>query len=146
MFFRKKFFNKSEEAQVIAAIQKAERACSGEIRVFVEPRCKGPIAARTKAVFAELAMEKTAARNGVLLYIAYEDRKFAIFGDEGIHQKAGQQFWNAEIDVLKKYFSEGKTTEGVCVVIEQIGQALAFHFPYTNEDRNELPDAPVYGR
>lgn len=146
MFFKKKFFNKSEEAHIIAAIEAAERACSGEIRLFVESRCQGDLPARVKAVFKELGMEKTRARNGVLLYIASEDRRFAIFGDEGIHEKAGQQFWDAEIALLKKYFSEGKKAEGVCQVIQQVGAALKAHFPYTDDDTNELPNAPVYGR
>ena len=144
-FIKKKFFTKTEEKHILSAIKEAELASSGEIRVFVESHCKGEIDRRTIEIFKKLKMDLTKERNGVLIYIAIKDRRFTIFGDEGIHQKMGFQFWNAEAAILKSYFSENKIVEGLSATIISVGQILKEHFPYSNDDKNELPDTIAYG-
>lgn len=142
---KKKPFDAQQEQRIIAAIQKAERECSGEIRLFVETFCKKELNVRTVEVFKELAMHKTRERNGVLIYIALDDRKFAIFGDEGIHQKLGFEFWQNEVAKMRTFFKGDDIVGGICAVVAEIGAALKTHFPHQKDDKNELPDAPVYG-
>jgi uncharacterized membrane protein len=142
----KKFFTSDEEHQIMTAIRTAERASSGEIRLFVESECKETIEKRTVQVFKRLKMYRTRERNGVLLYVAMESHKFAIFGDEGIHKKMGFSFWTAEAATMKSYFERGEIIEGLCKTIVDIGEALKTHFPHPPDDRNELPDKPVYGK
>jgi uncharacterized membrane protein len=144
-FIKKKFFTKTEEKHILSAIKEAELASSGEVRVFVESHCKGDIEKRTIDIFKQLKMHKTRERNGVLIYVAIKDRRFTIFGDEGIHQKMGFQFWNAEAAILKSYFVENKIIEGLSATIISIGQILKEHFPYEADDKNELPDTIAYG-
>lgn len=94
-----------------------------------------------------LEMEKTDERNATLVYVAVKDRQAAVFGDEGIHQKVGQTYWEAEVKKMLRYFSSEQLTEGLCLIINDIGEALHFHFPYSAEhDKNELPDDIVFGR
>ncbi|MBL7816749.1 MAG: TPM domain-containing protein [Saprospiraceae bacterium] len=143
---KKKFFNKIEEERIMAAIRTAEKASSGEIRVYVETSCPDSVEKRTIEIFKKLKMYLTRERNGVLIYIAMESRKFAILGDEGIHKKMGFSFWTNEAAALKTFLSEDKTVEGVCKVIIDIGEVLKEHFPHLDDDKNELPDAPVYGK
>jgi uncharacterized membrane protein len=144
-FIKKKFFTKTEEKHIISAIKEAELASSGEVRVFVESHCKGNIEARTIEIFKKLKMNMTRERNGVLIYVAIKDRRFTIFGDEGIHQKMGFQFWKEEADMLKSFFVEDKIIEGLNKTIMSIGQILKQHFPYQSDDKNELPDSIAYG-
>jgi uncharacterized membrane protein len=144
-FIKKKFFTKTEEKHILSAIKEAELASSGEVRVFVESHCKGNIEARTIEIFKQLKMQKTRERNAVLIYVAIKDRRFTIFGDEGIHQKMGFQFWNEEAAILKSFFVENKIIEGLNATIISIGQILKEHFPYPSDDKNELPDTIAYG-
>jgi uncharacterized membrane protein len=144
-FIKKKFFTKTEEKHIISAIKEAELASSGEVRVFVESHCKGNIEARTIEIFKKLKMNMTRERNGVLIYVAIKDRRFTIFGDEGIHHKMGFQFWKEEVEMLKSFFVEDKIIEGLNTTILSIGQILKEHFPYHTDDKNELPDSIAYG-
>jgi uncharacterized membrane protein len=91
-------------------------------------------------------MDKTEDRNGVLLYIAMKDRQIAIFGDEGIHKRVGTAFWNAEVKKILSEFRQHHYATGIVNIVTEIGGALVTHFPYENEDRNELPDDIVFGK
>ncbi len=148
-FLRKKdFFSPDEKNHIVAAIGDAERQTSGEIRVYVESRCKyvDPIE-RAAEIFWFLKMEKTAARNGVLIYVAVKDRQLAILGDQGIHQKVGDAFWNAEVSKMLGQFGRESYAEAIAKVVSDIGEVLRDHFPYDGAtDRNELPDDIVFGR
>ena len=144
--FRKKPFTKAEEREIVTAIQSAERTCSGEIRLFVESHCKKSLQERTVEVFKELKMHRTAQRNGVLIYVAIKDHRFAIFGDEGIHRIAGFSFWEKEAADLKNAFQQGNYVAGICQSILDVGEVLKEHFPPNDDDKNELSDKPVYGK
>lgn len=143
---KKKIFNNEEEQRIMAAIQTAEKASSGEIRVYVESECANSVEKRTVEIFKKLKMFKTQERNGVLIYIAMESRKFAIFGDEGIHKKMGFSYWTTEAATLKSFLTEERIVDGICKVALDIGEALKAHFAYQSDDKNELPDKPVYGK
>jgi uncharacterized membrane protein len=147
-FRRKEFFSDAEKQQVVAAIQSAEKQTSGEIRVFVESRCRfvNPLDRATE-VFAGLKMEQTAARNGVLVYVALKDRQLALFGDKGIHEKVGDVFWNEAVKLILSHFNKANYAEGIAGVVRDIGEALSRHFPYDKDtDKNELPDDIVFGK
>lgn len=140
-----RFFSERERHGIAAAIRKAESQTSGEIRVHVEGRCPGEPAVRAREVFAALGMHRTARRNGVLLYLAVRDRKFAVIGDEGIHRVVPEHFWGEVAAELERSFRAGQFPPGISRAIERIGAELARHFPGTAEDRNELPDIPSEG-
>jgi uncharacterized membrane protein len=148
-FFRRKdFFSETEKQLIVSSIQAAERQTSGEIRVFVESRCKyvNPLDRATE-IFAGLKMEETAARNGVLVYVALKDKQLALFGDKGIHEKVGAEFWNKEVKLILSHFNRADYAAGIAHVVEEIGEALRTHFPYDKDgDINELPDDIVFGK
>ncbi|MBL7893237.1 MAG: TPM domain-containing protein, partial [Bacteroidia bacterium] len=97
-------------------------------------------------VFAVLKMHKTELRNGVLFYLAVEDRKFAILGDAGIHAVVPENFWDHIKSEMQSYFKEEKFTEGLCVAIKKAGEQLKRHFPYKKNDVNELKDEVSFGK
>lgn len=145
---RKEFFSEIEKQQIVAAIQSAEKRTSGEIRVFVESRCKfvNPLD-RAAEVFTGLKMEQTAARNGVLVYVALKDRQLALCGDKGIHERVGDGFWSEQVKLILSHFNKANYADGIAGVVREIGEALGKHFPYDKDtDKNELPDDIVFGR
>ena len=145
---QKEFFSEEEKQQLVAAIQQAEKRTSGEVRIFVESRCRFVDAVdRAKELFLQLGMEKTKERNATLIYIAFEDHQLAILGDEGIHQKVGQEYWNKEVAKIIHEFRSEHILDGICQVVYDIGEALQQFFPYDNEtDKNELPDDIIFGK
>ena len=141
-------FNKEEQAQIIEAIKHAELQTSGEIRVHVESRTKkGDALTRATEIFFKQKMNDTKERNGVLVYVAVEDRKLAIYADQGIYDKVGVEFWYNQVQEMTAQFKEENYVQGMSVVIAEIGKALTQHFPYDRvTDSNELSDEIMIGK
>lgn len=136
----KHFFSESDQKRIIDAIKEAEKNTSGEVRVHIENNCKKEVLDRASEVFAALKMHKTALRNGVLFYLAVQDKKFAILGDAGINALVPEHFWdNIKLECIEE-FKAGKFTEGLVNGILKAGVQLKVNFPYQKDDVNELPD------
>ncbi|MGB0524293.1 MAG: TPM domain-containing protein [Flammeovirgaceae bacterium] len=137
---KKQFFTPEEEKALIQAIEEAEQATSGEIKVHVESTCKNDAFARALELFAELDMHETAQRNGVLFYLAMESHKFAIVADEGINRVVPENFWEEIKKNMRNRFKEGKFVAGIQKGITMAGEQLKMHFPYQDDDENEISD------
>ncbi len=130
-----------DEGRIVTAIGAAEQRTSGEIRVVVSQRkTDEPVLAAQKE-FERLGMTKTAARNGVLIFVAPASHTFAVIGDQGIHEKCGEAFWRELASAMTARFVRGEFTEGLVLGIERAGSLLAVHFPRQPDDRDELPNA-----
>jgi uncharacterized membrane protein len=134
------FFTHKQQDDIRQAIMNAELDTSGEIRVHIENTCKGEVLDRALAVFKTLEMEKTASRNGVLIYLAVKNRKFAIIGDEAIHTVVTESFWDSIRNRMLHHFREDRFTEGLIEAITETGKQLKSHFPFQTDDKNELSD------
>jgi uncharacterized membrane protein len=134
------FFSKEEQQKIVAAIKEAELNTSGEIRVHIENHCKKETLERAAEVFYDLKMNQTAARNGILFYLAVKDHKFAVIGDEGINKKVEHDFWNDIKDQMIFNFKENKFADGLVAGISKCGERLKEYFPYQSDDVNELSD------
>lgn len=132
------FLSPEEEQEVVNAIRMAEKNTSGEIRVHIEPSTTLDAYERAQEVFLDLKMENTKDSNGVLLYIAVNDRTFVIYGDKGINDVVSKTFWNDTKDVIQSYFKKGKFKQGIVEGILKAGEELKEHFPYKSDDTNEL--------
>lgn len=144
---KKSFFTHEENEQIVQAIKEAERQTSGELRIFVESRCKyvDPLD-RAAELFSKLQMEKTALRNGVLFYVAVKDKQLAIFADSGIHAATGDQYWKDSVQHILSVFSKESVSAGITASVAKIGDALKTNFPYDEAvDKNELPDEIIFG-
>lgn len=130
-----------EEKEVIQAIRSAEKETSGEIRVHIEPSSKEqtPLE-RAAEVFNYLQMNTTEERNGVLIYVAANDKKFAIYGDKGINEVVPKDFWESTKDTIQSHFRHGHFKLGLTEGINKAGEELKAHFPWQKDDINELPD------
>ena len=134
------FLPAADRAQVRAAIAAAERTTSAELRVHLDEHCEDAELDRAAYLFTQLDMHRTALRNGVLLYVNVADRRVAVIGDAGIHDRVGQSFWNDVIELMRLRFMGGRYAEGVVAGVERIAEKLQEHFPRTAGDRNELTD------
>ena len=123
-----------------AAIKEAEKTTSGEIRLYIEDKCKEDVLDHAAFLFSELEMQKTEQRNGVLFYLAMQDRKFAILGDGGINAKVDAGFWDDIKEAMVTHFINGDFAIGLEIGISMAGEALSVHFPYQKDDVNELSD------
>ena len=134
------FLNQLQKDEIVAAIRQAELKTSGEIRVFItREKVETPVAA-AQAQFSALGMDKTQERNGVLLFVAPETRKFAIIGDTGIHTHCGDEFWLEVANELTGHFQKAEFSQGIAHAVRKAGDLLAKHFPRKTDDRNELSD------
>ena len=140
------FLSKEEEQQVVQAIKSAEHQTGGEIRVHIESVCKGNVLDRAAGLFKSLKMHETSLRNGVLIYLSTDDRKFAIIGDAGINAVVPAGFWEDVKELMVSSFSKGEMVQGFVAGIERVGEKLKEFFPYLKDDINELPDEISYGK
>jgi uncharacterized membrane protein len=132
---------------ILQSIAAAEHQTSGEIRVSVSPFFWGNVRKVADKAFGRLGMSATRERNGILFFIVPSRRRFVVIGDQGIHQKVGQEFWEKLVAAMTEDFRLGDFNAGLQKGIAQAGRSLAEHFPFQGEkDVNELPDDIDFGR
>ena len=134
------FFTREQQSLIRNVIKEAEESTSGEIRVHIETGIEGEVLDRAAWIFKKIGMHKTKDRNGVLFYLALNNRKFAIIGDTGINAKVPDDFWDEVKLKIEKNFSTEKFTEGLAEGIRIAGLKLKEYFPREKGDINELPD------
>jgi len=141
----KDLFTKEQKEDIRIAILNAELDTSGEIMVHIEDKCPGDVLDRAAYIFKKLNMIRTEKRNGVLFYLALNNRKFAVIGDIGINAVVPENFWDDIKDKMIHNFREGKFTDGLIEGIMLVGEKLKKHFPYNTGDKNELSDDISFG-
>lgn len=135
-----KFLSQNDEQEIVQAIQWAEKNTSGEIRVHIEKETSIAAIDRAMEVFHFLEMTKTKDKNGVLIYVAVDSKKFAIYGDQGINDKVDNTFWNSTKDIMQNHFKNGNNKQAFIDGITEAGNQLKKHFPFQDDDTNELPN------
>ncbi len=133
-----KLSNSDKEA-IMHAIQAAERKTSGEIRVHIQYSKKDetPLS-EAKAIFESLKMHETQERNGVLIYFNPKARKFALYGDSGIHEKLGQHYWDELVTHVRETIREKDLLAGIVDAVHALGEQLEKHFPGSGHNPDEL--------
>lgn len=132
------FLTSEEEQEIIEAIRTAEKSTTGEIRVHIEQKCNIDIYEHALEVFHILKMDNTRHQNGVLIYVALDNKSFVICGDQGINNVVGEKFWNSTRDIIKLQFNNGNFKQGLVDGIIEAGRALSKYFPYQLNNPNEL--------
>lgn len=148
-FFKKRhFFTPEQNDHIVQSIKEAEKHTSGEVRVFIESHCRfmDPLD-RAKEIFEQLQMHATTYRNAVLLYVALKDRQLAVYADQGIHEKTGEEQWQMAVNTMIHHFNKENYSVGISKCILEIGEALQEHFPFDpTTNKNELPDEIIFGK
>jgi len=139
------YFTKEQQKRITESIRQAELGTSGEIRVRIERFCKEDVLDHAAWLFHQLEMDKTEQRNGVLIYVAIESRKLAIIGDRGINAVVRADFWDSVKEIMRTHFAQEDLTNGISEAVLEAGRLLKQHFPYQQDDTNELPDDISFG-
>lgn len=134
------FLSPTEEQEIVQAILNAEKKTSGEIRVHIESHTRLDHFERAKEVFHFLKMDNTKDENGVIIYVAVNDKKFAIYGDRGIDKVVPDDFWDTTRDTIAAHFKEGNHKAGIIDGVNMAGKVLVTYFPWQRGDINELSD------
>ena len=132
------FLSTQDEEAVVAAIKEAEKNTSGEIRVHIEAHTDNDHYEHAMNVFGELKMHETKLGNGVLFYVAVNDHKIVILGDKGINDKVAEDFWDTTKEMMQNHFRKGAFKQGLVDGILKAGHELKIHFPYQDDDTDEL--------
>ena len=144
---RKKLLQVIDQKRIRTAIDAAEQQTSGEICVSVAPLFWGSVEKAADKAFVRLGMTRTKDRNGVLFFVVPARRKFVVRGDQGIHERVGQDFWQSVAQAVSEKFREGDFTGGLVKGIETVAEQLATHFPYDRTtDKNELSNEVDFGQ
>ena len=126
------FLGKMDHDRIVGAIRLAEEKTSGEIRVFVQRgNLKGDALPAAQKQFRNLGMQKTKERNGVLIFVAPRARKFAVIGDDGVHQKCGEEYWTRLVDSMREHFKKEDFTQALAEAIERTGGITGATFSET---------------
>lgn len=142
----KEFLSQLDHDRIVGAIKAAEATTSGQIRVYVQRgEFAGDPVIAAQEKFRKLGMQATHERNGVLIFVLPRARKFAVIGDEGVHQKCGDEFWQQLVERMRTHFQSEHFTDALVEAIEETGKLLARHFPRTATAQNELPDDVIEG-
>ena len=140
----KHFLSKLDHDRIVAAIKRAEAESSGQIRVFVQRgELEGDPALAAQKKFQKLRMHATKDRNSVLIFVAPRARKFAVIGDEAVHKKCGDEFWQRLVDGMRAHFQKENFTDALVEAIDETGKLLAGHFPRKSTTENDFPDGIV---
>lgn len=135
-----KLLSNDDEQEIVQAILEAEKNTSGEIRVHIEAHTRLEHFDRAKEVFHLLKMDNTKNENGVLIYVAVNDRKFVIYGDKGIDKVVSSNFWDTTRDTIQTQFKNENFKQGIIDGVINTGKQLENHFPWNHGDKNELSD------
>ncbi len=141
----RRFMSEGDLEAVAGAVADAEAHTSAEIRVHLADRCPGDAMARAVRVFERLGMHRTAGRSGVLIYVAVADRKLAVIGDSGIHERVGEAYWAGLVSAVAAHFGAERPRDGLVHALRELGETLRRHFPRRPDDSNELSDSVSVG-
>lgn len=141
------FIGQLDHDRIVAAIRTAESRTSGQIRIYIQRgNLKGGPVAPARKQFEQLGMHKTRAHNAVLIYVAPRSRKFAVIGDQGIHERCGDALWQTVVAKMTDHFKGERFTEAIVEAVQDLGEVLSVQFPATTEgQKNELPDDVIEG-
>ena len=132
------FLSKTDEEDIIEAIRISESKTSGEIRIHLESSLQGNIEEHVLEVFHHLKMDNTKLQNGVLIYVAINNKSFSIYGDKGINQVVESDFWDCTKNTMEEHFRQGDFKKGLIEGVLNAGKQLQKYFPWEYLDIDEL--------
>ena len=126
-----KLFSEGDLDAIAQAVRRAEATTTAEVRVHLERQVpsRRETLGRAQEIFRRLGMHRTRERNGVLVYLAVDDRKLAIVGDAGIHARVGPGYWEGVRDLMVGHLRAAAPRDAVVRAVEELGRVLVQYFP-----------------
>lgn len=140
----KKFLSDEELSRIKAKIAGAEKLTSAEIKLVIAKQCWTDIRRKALHILKKYNLSETHGRNCVLILLVMTNREFLIYGDQGIHEKVGQNFWDEVRETMVSAFNKNEIGEGLCLGIHLIGEKLAPFFPHKEDDENEISNDIIF--
>ena len=141
---RNPLFTPEEIVRIEAKIKGAERITSAEIKVVIVKNCWVSLKRKAHKIFGKYQLDMTSERNAVLILLVSKSKEFLIYGDEGIHEKVGQLYWEDVRDAMMEKFRHGQLSEGLCLGVHMLGEKLSSIFPVEEDDRDELSNNVIF--
>lgn len=132
------FLTDYQMASLVEAIATAENHTTGEIKIHIDSHTEGNNAEKALEVFTALCKDKTEQKNAVLFHVNFEQHYLTIIGDEGIHKKVHQIFWDQLHDKIVADFANGNYHDGLKNAVLETGYELKKYFPISGKNPNEL--------
>lgn len=127
-----------------AAIAQAERATSAELKVVVTRYGWGPLLQKGEALFRKHKLHETPGRNAVMILLVLANREVLVFGDKGIDERVGDDFWSGTRDAMLEHLRDGRLGDGLVAGVERVGGQLAEYFPAGADNPDELSNEVVH--
>jgi putative membrane protein len=114
------------------------------LRLLTVPRAAREAAAERLAreEFTALVARRTAAANGLLIFVALAEHHAEIVADAGLASRLPPDTWRRIMDDLIAALKAGRAVDGVRGAIAACGEAAAGVFPRAEADRDEIANAP----
>ncbi|HEX8840349.1 MAG TPA: hypothetical protein VF750_07765 [Sphingomicrobium sp.] len=98
---------------------------------------------RAITIFKAAAERRTIGRTGILIYLSMAEHRAEIVADEAILKVTDEHTWGEAMEALIAEVREGRPGDGIVAAVERVGMVLAEHFPRSDTDTNEIPDALI---
>jgi len=98
---------------------------------------------RAISIFKAAAERRTAGRTGILIYLSMAEHRAEIVADEAILKVTDEHTWGEAMEALITEVREGRPGDGIVAAVQRVGVVLAEHFPRSDTDTNEIPDALI---
>jgi len=141
----KEIFTDTDLEEISAAINTFENRTSGEIVISFNISSNNQPYKSAKRIFEKAKLHQTKDRNATLIVLFLTEKKFALYGDIGIHDKVPENFWESTVSDMKSHFAKGNMREGLLAGIQQLGENLAKYFPVAEDDEDELSNELKFG-
>lgn len=127
----------ADRTLITSAIKRAEQGHRGEIVVHVEVRCFDALK-RAAKLFHQLGIDKTKEGTGVLLYVATETRRAAVWAGPGVKDGDVLATWRPVFAALEAHKND--ELAGVIAAVDALGKILHTHAAGEDKHGNELGD------
>ena len=133
-----------ELTRLSAKIAAVEQLTSAELRVVVTRSSWFGTKNKAQKLFRKYGLDKTAQRNAVMILVDTRSRELLIYGDEGVHQRVDEAFWNDVRDAMLEELRAGMPAGALATGIRLVGEKLAVLFPPDANDRNEITNDVIF--
>ncbi len=116
-------------------------------RLFIsEERASRVAAEQAFQEFYRNGLHETEAATGVLLFVSLLEHRVIVLGDAGINAVVEPGDWERTDRAILEGVRNGSLRSGLVKGVEITADLLASHFPWTEGDRNEIPDRVIVRR
>jgi len=99
-----KFLTPQETEAIQQRIKDLEKITSAEIKFVITRYCWIDIKKKAVKIFKKFNLYKTKDRNCVLILLVTTNQEFVVYGDRGITEKVGDNFWKDAAAIMNKKF------------------------------------------